>query len=770
MSGGFGLPIINLQSALGSLGENYDANFEKERSRVALAKLGEHLKVGDYTGAASTAFDSGDPQTGIGLLKLGQQQRQQQLQQAASEQFSKDLGGGFGLNGPQSVGPQADAAPSARALPSFADTGAPSGSYVANLFKRESNNNDLAQAPTSSARGAGQFTRGTWNRVAAQNPDLNLTPVGNGQDGRTDRGQMLRATNALTAQNERILQSRGLPVNDATRYATHFLGAGGGPRLVAGAMQNPDAPALSYANPDQVRANRNVFFNRDGSPKSAGQVMSDFGRSFGGGGGSRQASAPTSPGRVAYADDEAQTQALEQRMGMVPRQTASFDPRADMPAEGAEPANFVIPGGSNPVPPGLSTDMNRAPNPATVRTAPPSGMPTLDVPTLGGPAPTGRRMSMPGEEPADTGAAPVQVAENTRLGGSTVGAVMGSPLGTKIPLLMRAAANPNLPDGQRQLAQTLLKSALDETRMPDEVKQYMFARGQGFTGSIIDFKNEQRKPLTPTTVSPGQAVIAPGERSPFYVAPPAEKAERDEGAKITAGVEARRALAPSLGLEEGSPAWKSYVGAGKLGADRDMSAGEKKSIETADGLALTGRTSISVLQEAKNLSAKAYAGPFASQRGQFTSVFGSEAGQATQELDNLVTANALASLKAVFGAAPTEGERKILLDIQGSSSLPHALRVKIYDRAIAAAEARADQNEQKADAIRNGTYFKRGGGAAIRAPGGAVEADAGAARSLPAPSPANRPGAVPAADRFKQLSASGLSKAEAYQRLHDEGY
>jgi hypothetical protein len=765
MSGGFGLPVLNLQSALGSLGENYDANFEKEKSRVALAKLGEHLKVGDYTGAASTAFDSGDPQTGIGLLKLGQQQRQQQLQQAASEQFSKDLGGGFGLNGPQSVGPQADAAPGARALPSFADTGAPSGSYVANLFKRESNNNPNAQASTSSAKGLGQFTDKTWAGVMRQHPDLGLTP-----DGRTDPQQMIRATKAFTADNEGILARAGLPVTDATRYAAHFLGASGGPRLVAGALQNPDAPALSYANPDQVRANRPVFFNRDGSPKSAGQVMADFGRSFGGGGGTRQAAAAPSPGRVAYADDEDQTQALEQRMGMVPRQTASLDPRADMPAEGSEPANFLIPGGSIPVPPGLGSDMHRAPNPATVRTTLLSGMPALDAPTLGGPAPTGRRMSMPGEEPADAGAAPVQVAENTRLGGSTVGAVMGSPLGTKIPLLMRAAANPNLPDGQRQLAQTLLKSALDETRMPDEVKQYMFARGQGFTGSIIDFKNEQRKPLTPTTVSPGQAVIAPGERSPFYVAPPAEKAERDEGAKITAGVEARRALAPSLGLEEGSPAWKSYVGAGKLGADRDMSAGEKKSIETADSLALSGRQSINMLQQAKDLSAKAYAGPLASFRGQIAGTLGSETGQATQELDNLVTTNALTSLKSIFGGNPTEGERRILLDVQGSSSLPHALRVKIYDRAIAAAEAKASENESKADAIRNGTYFKRGGGAAIRAPGGAVEADAGAARSLPAPSPANRPGAVLAADRFKQLSASGLSKAEAYQRLHDEGY
>ncbi|MCJ2068425.1 hypothetical protein MKK75_06310, partial [Methylobacterium sp. J-030] len=64
---------------------------------------------------------------------------------------------------------------------------------------------------------------------------------------------------------------------------------------------------------------------------------------------------------------------------------------------------------------------------------------------------------------------------------------------------------------------------------------------------------------------------------------------------------------------------------------------------------------------------------------------GNEAGQATLELDNLVTTNALTNLKSIFGGNPTEGERKILLDVAGSSNLPHALRVKVYQRAIDAA-------------------------------------------------------------------------------------
>ena len=94
--------------------------------------------------------------------------------------------------------------------------------------------------------------------------------------------------------------------------------------------------------------------------------------------------------------------------------------------------------------------------------------------------------------------------------------------------------------------------------------------------------------------------------------------------------------------------------------------------------------------------------------------------------------------------------------------------MKIYERAIAAAELRQQQNEGKANAIRNGTYFRQGGGprGAQPAPGG----DASAPRALPAPSSANRPWAVTAGDRFGQLVGSGLSKADAYARMHSEGY
>ncbi len=89
----------------------------------------------------------------------------------------------------------------------------------------------------------------------------------------------------------------------------------------------------------------------------------------------------------------------------------------------------------------------------------------------------------------------------------------------RVQYLIRLSSLPGLSDAQAGVVKSLLANELEQTKLPDELKQYMFARSQGFTGSLVDYKNELRKPLTPTIVAPGNAAIAPGERAPFYVNP-----------------------------------------------------------------------------------------------------------------------------------------------------------------------------------------------------------------------------------------------------------
>lgn len=453
-------------------------------------------------------------------------------------------------------------------------------------------------------------------------------------------------------------------------------------------------------------------------------------------------------------------------MGMVsepPRQVAGYDPRADVPADGAFPAGYSIPEGQG------SVGEEPAAGARGFSPGSPSGILNGNAVRLSGPAvgaPSGgRSMTLPPE----AGGPPIQVAQAASVpsptandvGGQSVGGVpvaqiAGTGLGQRLPFLMRAVAHPNLPAGQRQLAQTLLKEALDETKMPDSVKEFQYARANGWTQARTPGEYA-REAKGPQTVAPGSSVLTPDGRDVAFTVPDRSRTN------VTDDVAARQQAAASLGLREGTPQFQSYVLTGKMPREdqQPLSASDKKAILEADDGVVMAETAIGNLRAAKDLSAKAYAGPLAGARGTIAAQFGGERGEATLELDNLITTNALGQLKAIFGAAPTEGERKILLDIQGSSNLPHPLRVKIYDRGIALAEKRLQLNRERASDMRGQTYFR---------PDGGPQGSRGGSRALPAPSPSNRPGAASAGDRFGALVGSGMSREQAFEQMQQEGY
>lgn len=152
------------------------------------------------------------------------------------------------------------------------------------------------------------------------------------------------------------------------------------------------------------------------------------------------------------------------------------------------------------------------------------------------------------------------------------------------------------------------------------------------------------------------------------------------------------------------------------GGDK-LSDGDKTRIEEADNAVQSGRAAVGALAKALELSKTSFAGPTAGLRASITGLTGPGAGQNTQLMNNLVQEQALQSLKATFGGNPTEGERKVLLDLQGSANMPQDVRETIWKRAIAMAEQRITMHQQRADQVRGGTYYKPGGGSA--ASGGA---------------------------------------------------
>ncbi|WP_180122977.1 hypothetical protein [Acinetobacter sp. YH12086] len=130
-------------------------------------------------------------------------------------------------------------------------------------------------------------------------------------------------------------------------------------------------------------------------------------------------------------------------------------------------------------------------------------------------------------------------------------------------------------------------------------------------------------------------------------------------------------------------------------------------LDTDDKISST-KNAITNLKDALKYSEKAYDGVGATQRAIVRGLIGEdERATATTMLDNVVTGNALEMLKATFGGSPTEGERAILLQLQGSANLPRAQREAVYSRAIQMAEARLASNQQKAADLRSGTYFSQ---------------------------------------------------------------
>lgn len=132
---------------------------------------------------------------------------------------------------------------------------------------------------------------------------------------------------------------------------------------------------------------------------------------------------------------------------------------------------------------------------------------------------------------------------------------------------------------------------------------------------------------------------------------------------------------------------------------------DDKAVLEADKNVQAGGNAVTALQKALDLNDKSYSGPAAATRGYWASQFGSERGANTEILTNTVTNQALENLRATFGGNPTEGERKILLDVQGAASQAPEVRKQIYQNAIQAAQQRVAFNQKLAADMRSGNYL-----------------------------------------------------------------
>jgi hypothetical protein len=131
------------------------------------------------------------------------------------------------------------------------------------IADQESSFQPGVSAKTSSASGLYQFTGGTWDAMVTKyGSKYNVSP-----DQRNDASANAMMGGQFIQDNSAILKSKGISnPTPGQLYCMHFMGSGGGPKLIQAAQTQPEADASSMF-PEAARANSSIF-----SGKTVGQV------------------------------------------------------------------------------------------------------------------------------------------------------------------------------------------------------------------------------------------------------------------------------------------------------------------------------------------------------------------------------------------------------------------------------------------------------------------------------------------------------------------
>ncbi|MBK6707433.1 MAG: lytic transglycosylase domain-containing protein [Sphingomonadales bacterium] len=172
-----------------------------------------------------------------------------------------------------------------------------------------------AKAATSSATGLYQFTTQTWLATLDSHGAEHgfgwaadaIVPTGRGQyrvaepalreailELRRDPAAAALMAGELAADNRAHLAGAlGRPVEPVDLYLAHFLGASGAESFLKAWAANPDDPAAPLL-PKAAAANRPIFFDSEGAPRSLDAIRRRFAEKLGGEG----ALSPLTPNRA----------------------------------------------------------------------------------------------------------------------------------------------------------------------------------------------------------------------------------------------------------------------------------------------------------------------------------------------------------------------------------------------------------------------------------------------------------------------------------------
>jgi hypothetical protein len=145
--------------------------------------------------------------------------------------------------------------------------------YYTRIEGAESGGNDRAVNPTvvngkkASASGRFQFTEATWKGVINQ---YNLPYT---LEDRFDKNKSQKVMELFTKDNADFLQKNGIETTNSNLYFAHFLGKAGAVRYIKKMQENPNQSVNNVATLAEIKWNKNIFINKDGSYKTAQEAF-----------------------------------------------------------------------------------------------------------------------------------------------------------------------------------------------------------------------------------------------------------------------------------------------------------------------------------------------------------------------------------------------------------------------------------------------------------------------------------------------------------------
>ncbi|MET0251556.1 MAG: lytic transglycosylase domain-containing protein, partial [Novosphingobium sp.] len=194
------------------------------------------------------------------------------------------------MGAPLPIGAPAPAAdPVHTAIARAADATGVDFQYLLAQARIESRLDPSARAPTSSAAGLYQFTRGTWLRtIDRHGADHGLgwadAAIAGGRVGDPAMRRSIlalrydpQASAAMAAELARdngqaLANVLGRAPDASELYLAHFLGSDGATRFLAALASDPGQSAAAIL-PAAAATNRGIFYAGSGAPRSVGAVM-----------------------------------------------------------------------------------------------------------------------------------------------------------------------------------------------------------------------------------------------------------------------------------------------------------------------------------------------------------------------------------------------------------------------------------------------------------------------------------------------------------------